>query len=105
MFSNSKICNSFRYLAIALVAVISIFVVNPAIDGLALAADNYSASTDTYQETRNPNRVNTTMDELKNSNINKPTEEEGKSIYENLAEKVDKKRKASLKDLSEQDNR
>lgn len=59
----------------------------------ALAADNYSAPTDSYQETRNPNRVNTTTEELAKSKLNSSPETEGESIYDRLVDKVNQQQK------------
>ena len=89
----SKFIRSFRSLALVAVAVLSTFWLNV---NYALAADNYNVATDTYQETRNLNRVETTTEELAKSNLNKLDKTEGKSIYENLVEKVDDRRNEAL---------
>lgn len=72
---------------------------------VALAGDNYSAATDTYQETRNPNRVTTTPEELAKSNLDRVKKSEGESIYENLVEKVDSQTKEALNKKSKKSDR
>ena len=89
----SKLIQSFRLFAIGAIAILSTFLFNA---NYALAADNYSAATDTYQESRNPNRVNTTTEELAKSNLNEMEETEGESIYEHLVEKVDNRENEAL---------
>ena len=70
--------------------------------GRAIAADNYSAPTDTYQETRNPNRVDSTPEELAKSKLDMPQENEakGESIYEQVVDKVNRERDTSVKGTS-----
>ena len=88
-------------LAFAFILIIGIFTINVATSDRAIAADNYSAETDTYQETRNPNRVNTTPEELKNSKLSStPEEEKGQSIYETVVERVNNQRDTSIKGSS-----
>lgn len=79
-----------RKIVIALVFTIAISIANIASNvPAAIAADNYNAATDTYQETRNPNRVNSTTEELAKSKINVPDKTEEKdSIYDRLVDKV-----------------
>ncbi len=86
-----------RNMALALMLTVGMFLTNLNYSGQALAADNYSAATDTYQETRNPNRVNTTTEELAKSKLNLPREEEGESIYDTLVDRVNKQRDTSVK--------
>ena len=88
-----------RNMALALALTVGMFLTNLNYSGQALAADNYSAATDTYQETRNPNRVNTTTEELANSKLNLP-KEEGKSIYDTLVDRVNKQQDTSVKGTS-----
>lgn len=96
-----KIAYRLRKLAFAFILTIGIFTINVAISPQAIAADNYSAETDTYQETRNPNRVNTTPEELKNSKLSStPEEEKGQSIYETVVERVNNQRDTSVKGSS-----
>ena len=76
----------------AIVAILGIFILNISNVPTALAADNYNAATDTYQETRNPNRVSTKTKDLEKSDINKVEKTEDESIYGRLVKKVDKNR-------------
>lgn len=97
--------NVFRCLrntALAFVLTIGLLLTNFADSGQALAADNYSAATDTYQETRNPNRVNSTREELANSKLDLPEESEveGESIYETVVDRVNRQRDTSVKGQS-----
>ena len=98
MFAKN-IVRYWRNIAFALVLSVGLFLTNFAHSGQALAADNYSAATDTYQETRNPNRVNSTREELSNSKLDKPEESEaqGESIYESVIDRVNRQRDTSVK--------
>lgn len=80
----SKILRATIIVTVAFFALLINFSYIPA----AHAGDNYSAPTDTYQETRNPNRVNTTKEELAKSNLDRPEENKGESIYERVVDKV-----------------
>ena len=106
MFDNN-IVRRWRSIALALVLSIGILVTNLAYSGQALAADNYSAATDTYQETRNPNRVNTTREELAKSEIDKPEESEakGQSIYEQVIDRTNQQRDTSIPGTSNKKTR
>ena len=84
-----------RSFAIAFTFALGVIILNVGATLPAYAGDNYSAQTDTYQETRNPNRVDTTTEDLAKSKLNAP-EEEGKSIYENLIDKVDRQKQSAL---------
>lgn len=95
-----KIAYRLRKLAFAFILTIGIFTINVAISPQAIAADNYSAETDTYQETRNPNRVNTTPEELKNSKLSSTPEEESQSIYDTVVDRVNSQRDTSVKGSS-----
>lgn len=96
---NQKIFHRLRKLALAFVLIIGILTINLANPDMAIAADNYSAETDTYQETRNPNRVNTTREELANSKLNSTpeAETEGQSIYDTVVDRVNSQRDTSIK--------
>ena len=98
MFAKN-IVRYWRNIAIALILTVGLFLTNFAHSGQALAADNYSAATDTYQETRNPNRVNSTREELANSKLDKPEENkaQGESIYESVIDRVNQQRDTSVK--------
>jgi hypothetical protein len=98
MFAKN-IVRRWRNIAIALILSVGLFLTNFAHSGQALAADNYSAATDTYQETRNPNRVNSTREELANSKLDKPEKSEarGESIYESVIDRVNQQRDTSVK--------
>ena len=96
MLNNTNIARILRSLAVTTVIILGVFVINMNYAPQALAADNYSAATDTYQETRNPNRVNTTTDELADSKMSEQKEAEGKSIYDRLVEKTDNQRDEAL---------
>ena len=105
MFDNN-IVRRWRSIALALVLSIGVLVANLAYSGQALAADNYSAQTDTYQETRNPNRVNTTREELANSELDKPDESKaGESIYESVVDRVNQQRDTSVPGTSNKKTR
>ena len=99
---DQSIFNRLRKLAFAFILIVGIFTINVASSGQAIAGDNYSAETDTYQETRNPNRVNTTREDLKNSNLSSTSEEEteGQSIYDTVVERVNSQRDTSVKGSS-----
>ena len=99
---NHNILTRLRRIAIALVLIVGIFTINLASADLAIAGDNYSAETDTYQETRNPNRVDTTREELANSELNTTPEEEtkGQSIYDTVVDRVNRQRDTSIKGTS-----
>lgn len=99
---DQNILYRLRKLTIALILIIGIFTINVASSSQAIAADNYSAETDTYQETRNPNRVDTTPEELRNSKMSTTAEEEteGKSIYDTVVERVNRQRDTSVKGSS-----
>ena len=98
MFAKN-IVRYWRKIALALVLSVGLLLTNFTHSEQALAADNYSAATDTYQETRNPNRVNSTREELVNSKLNKPDESEtqGESIYDSVIDRVNRQRDTSVK--------
>lgn len=98
MFNRNAV-QYLRNITLALMLTVVMFLTNLNYSSQALAADNYSAATDTYQETRNPNRVNTTTDELKKSKMDLP-ESEGKSIYDTVVDRVNKERDTSVKGTS-----
>ncbi len=91
-----NVFNLLRSFAIAFTFGLGVIILNVGATLPAYAGDNYSAQTDTYQETRNPNRVDTTTEDLAKSKLNVP-EEEGKSIYENLIDKVDRQKQFALR--------
>ena len=101
MFAKN-IVRCLRNTALALILTVGLLLTNFAYSGQALAADNYSAATDTYQETRNPNRVNTTREELAKSELDKPKESEatGESIYEQVIDRTNQQRDTSIKGTS-----
>jgi hypothetical protein len=100
MFAKN-IVRYLRQIALALVLTVGLLLTNFAHSGQVLAADNYSAATDTYQETRNPNRVNTTREELSKSELDKPQENKGgESIYEQVIDRTNKQRDTSIKGTS-----
>jgi hypothetical protein len=88
----------FRSFAIVTVTIFGIFLLNINYLPATLAADNYSAPTDTYQETRNLNRVNTKTEELAKSKLNRSEQTKGESIYDRLVDKVDRQNKEASKD-------
>ena len=99
MFKN--IIHRWNQVALTLVMILGILTINLAYSGQALAGDNYSAQTDTYQETRNPNRVDTTREELSNSKLNSPKDSQaGQSIYESVVDRVNQQRDTSIKGSS-----
>ena len=104
MQKKINVFNLLRSFAIAFIFVLGVIILNVQTTSPAYAGDNYSAQTDTYQETRNPNRVDTTTEELSNSKLNEP-EEKGKSIYENLIDKVDQQKESALQGKKSKDLR
>jgi len=96
MLNKTNIGHIWRSLCVAIVVIFGVFLININYAPVALAGDNYNAATDTYQETRNPNRVSTTTDELAKSNMNQQQEAQGESIYDRLVEKVDNRRNEAL---------
>ena len=106
MFDNNVV-RWLRNLTLALILTIGLFLTNLSYGASALAADNYSAATDTYQETRNPNRVNTTREELAKSKLDKPDESEakGESIYEQVIERTDRQQDTSIPGTSNKKTR
>ena len=97
---DQSIFNRLRKLALAFILIVGIFTINVVSSGQAIAADNYSAETDTYQETRNPNRVDSTREELKNSKLSSTPEEESQSIYDTVVDRVNSQRDTSVKGSS-----
>ena len=99
---NHSIFLRLRRFALALVLIIGVFTISLTNTEIAIAGDNYSAETDTYQETRNPNRVDTTRDELADSKLNSTPEEEteGQSIYDAVVDRVNRQRDTSVKGSS-----
>jgi len=99
---QKNILSRLRNLILAFVVVLGMLIFNPISTTSALAGDNYSAETDTYQETRNPNRVDTTREELAKSNMGSTPEEEtkGQSIYDSVVDRVNKQRDTSIKGSS-----
>ena len=93
-----KVLFRLRSLVLAFVLVLGMLIFNPFATTSALAGDNYSAETDTYQETRNPNRVDTTREELAKSKLSTSAEEEteGQSIYDTVVDRVNKQRDTSI---------
>ena len=104
MQKKINVFNLLRSFAIAFIFGLGVITLNVVTTLPVYAGDNYSAQTDTYQETRNPNRVDTTSEELANSKLNEP-EEKGKSIYENLIDKVDRQKQSALQNEPSKDLR
>ena len=103
---DRNVVRCLRNLTLALVLTIGLFLTNLSPSGSALAADNYSAATDTYQETRNPNRVNTTREELAKSELDKPDDEaKGQSIYEQVIDRTNQQRDTSIPGTSNKKTR
>ncbi len=103
---DRNVVRCLRNLTLALVLTIGLLLTNLSPSGSALAADNYSASTDTYQETRNPNRVNTTREELAKSELDKPDDEaKGQSIYEQVIDRTNQQRDTSIPGTSNKKTR
>lgn len=90
--SENNIRRRLRKISLALVLMTVIFLTNVVSGGQALAADSYDAPIDGYIETRNPNRVNSTTEELAKSKINLPDENQGESIYDRVVEKTNKQK-------------
>ena len=98
MANKRKSANLFQSLVLVTIAVLSTVMLHLAYEPAALAADNYNAAMDGYQETRNPNRVNSSEEELKNTNIYQSEETEEDSIYDRLVEKVNKQKDNAVKE-------
>lgn len=90
--SENNLSRRLRKISLALVLMTVIFLTNVVSSGQALAADSYDAPIDGYIETRNPNRVNSTTEELAKSKINLPDENKGESIYERVVEKTNEQK-------------
>ena len=103
----SKILSRLRSLVLAFILVLGMLVLNPISATPALAGDNYSAETDTYQETRNPNRVDTTREELAKSKLSTTAKEEteGQSIYDTVVDRVNNQRDTSIQGSSNKKTR
>ncbi|MGV2827090.1 hypothetical protein [Myxosarcina sp. GI1(2024)] len=95
---HTNITHWLRTVAIAFILIVGTWLLNVPYSATALAGDNYSAETDTYQQTRNPNRVDSNKEELANSKTYLPEETEGKSIYENVIDRVNQQRETYSQD-------
>ena len=78
--------------SLTLVLMAVVVFTNVVYSGRALAADSYNAPTDGYVETRNPNRVESTTEEIAKSKINVPDENKGESIYQRVIEKTNEQK-------------
>ena len=92
MSKKRQSANFFQSLVLVTIAVLSTVMLHLAYQPTALAADNYNAAMDGYQETRNPNRVNSSEEELKNSKIYESEKTNEDSIYDRLVQKVNKQK-------------
>lgn len=79
-------------ISLALVMMTVILLTNVVSSGQALAVDSYEAPIDGYVESRNPNRVDSTTEELAKSKINLPDENKGESIYQRVVEKTNEQK-------------
>ena len=104
MFDKLNMTRLVRSLTIATIAIFGAFLLNITYEPTALAADNYNSATDTYQETRNPNRVNSTTEELAKSKLDVPEKTEGESIYDRVVDRVNKQETAT-KESNKSDSR
>lgn len=95
--SKNNLGRRLRKISLALVFMTVIFLTNVVSSGQALAADSYNAATDGYVETRNPNRVDSTTEEIAKSKMNLPDENKGESIYDRVVEKTNKQKTDSSK--------
>jgi hypothetical protein len=89
---SENLSRKIRKISLALVLMTVIFLTNVVSGGQALAADSYDAPIDGYVESRNPNRVDSTTEELAKSKINLPDENQGESIYERVVEKTNEQK-------------
>ena len=92
-----------RSLTIATIVIFGAFLLNITYEPTALAADNFNSATDTYQETRNPNRVNSTREELAKSKLDVPEKTEGESIYDRVVDRVNKQERTANAESNKSD--
>ena len=103
--SKNNLTVKLRKVLLALVLTVGILFTQVAYGGQVLAADAYNSATDGYMETRNPNRVNSTTEEISKSKLNLPDDNQGESIYDRAVDKSNKqqtdgsKREAKAKSL------
>ena len=90
--SENNLRRRLRKISLALVLMTVIFLTNVISGGQALAADSYDAPIDGYVESRNPNRVDSTTEELAKSKINLPDENKGESIYQRVVERTNEQK-------------
>lgn len=102
MSNKRKSTNFIQSLILVTVMVLSAIALPFAYETAALAADNYNAAMDGYQETRNPNRVKSSEEEIKNSEIYQTEETAENSIYEELVEKVNKEKETAAKKMAKE---
>ena len=90
--SKNKLSRRLFKVSLTLVLMAVVVFTNVVYSGRALAADSYNAPTDGYVETRNPNRVESTTEEIAKSKINIPDENKGESIYQRVIEKTNEQK-------------
>ena len=103
MFDKLNITRLIRSLTIATIVIFGAFLLNVTYEPTALAADNFNSATDTYQETRNPNRVNSTTEELAKSKLDVPEKTEGESIYDRVVDRVNKQERTATEESNKSD--
>lgn len=101
IMSEKNLSRQLFKVSLTLVLVTVVMFSNLIYSGRALAADSYNAPTDGYVETRNPNRVDSTTEELAKSKINVPDKNQGDSIYERVVERTNKQKTDSSKSKAE----
>lgn len=101
IMSENNLSRQLFKVSLTLVLMAVVVFSNLIYSGQALAADSYNAPTDGYVETRNPNRVDSTTEELAKSKINVPDQNQGDSIYERVVERTNKQKTDSSKSKAE----
>lgn len=99
--SEKNLSRQLFKVSLTLVLMAVVVLSNVVYSGRALAADSYNPPTDGYVETRNPNRVDSTTEELAKSKINVPDKNKSDSIYERVVERTNKQETDSSKPKTE----
>ena len=92
IMSENNLSRQLFKVSLTLVLMAVVVFTNVVYSGRALAADSYNAPTDGYVETRNPNRVDSTTEEIAKSKLNVPDKNQGESIYERVVEKTNEQK-------------
>lgn len=101
IMSENNLSRQLFKVSLTLVLMAVVVFANVVYSGQALAADSYNAPTDGYVETRNPNRVESTTEEIAKSKLGVPDKNQGESIYDRVVEKTNKQKTNSSKSKAE----